>query len=507
MNYMKRNIVFSTTRQWNPGDEIILKGIINIMKRMGLVFNSIIFNRNPDIRTCYGASHQMQIAYEENVHLIKDSMLDNSVKPWTSYDYVDAIVFAGTPEWRNQRTKELFLKAIEYRLPVYLIGIDSDCVLDDMAVDSVLHKAKFVSVRNEDVLKSYTECGVSAKYLPCPSIFCSDWHKSIDNIRTVGLIYRGSRKEVTVYNGWNDLYYHQEIIEYRYLIRKYPDISFRIICHYVDEVPLAMRDFPDIEIDYSYDAIDYLEIYGNCDYVIGSRIHGIGIAASLCIPAHSISYDQRGGTLKGFMPSGIINNFKNLENALEYARNNIVSLNRAMIDKKKLLQREYDKLVNIFDFEKVNYEYPYRRLHAEYDEKTFKECIGRANAYAEEIITIKKIKTVLVHIKKLIFDKNVAIRGAGEHTKHLLQYLDGVRSLYIVDDNVKTLCGFTVMPNEKLNNIDVDYVIISSFVYCDEMETDLIKRGMGDKLISIYKMYSETFSSSLNKEFYKYFDA
>ena len=45
------NIVFSTTRQFNPGDEFILYGIINIlhdvMKKKA--FNSIIYNRNPDI--------------------------------------------------------------------------------------------------------------------------------------------------------------------------------------------------------------------------------------------------------------------------------------------------------------------------------------------------------------------------------------------------------------------------------------------------------------------------
>lgn len=49
---MRKNILVSTTRQWNPGDEFILLGSLNIMKNiLGKDnINTIIFNRNPDIR-------------------------------------------------------------------------------------------------------------------------------------------------------------------------------------------------------------------------------------------------------------------------------------------------------------------------------------------------------------------------------------------------------------------------------------------------------------------------
>lgn len=46
-----KNILISTTRQWNPGDEFIMMGSLNIMKELyGNIINPIIFNRNPDIR-------------------------------------------------------------------------------------------------------------------------------------------------------------------------------------------------------------------------------------------------------------------------------------------------------------------------------------------------------------------------------------------------------------------------------------------------------------------------
>ena len=51
---MKKNIVFSTTRQWNPGDEFILMGCINLLKQLGVDFNVLIYNRNPQIQSVSG---------------------------------------------------------------------------------------------------------------------------------------------------------------------------------------------------------------------------------------------------------------------------------------------------------------------------------------------------------------------------------------------------------------------------------------------------------------------
>ena len=45
-----------------------------------------------------------------------------------------------------------------------------------------------------------------------------------------------------------------------------------------------------------------MDIYKECDLVIGSRIHGIGLATSLCIPSIPIGYDSRRGTFNGFYP-------------------------------------------------------------------------------------------------------------------------------------------------------------------------------------------------------------
>ena len=43
------DILLSTTRQSNPGDEFILYGVENIFHEMGLSFNPIIYNRNLEL--------------------------------------------------------------------------------------------------------------------------------------------------------------------------------------------------------------------------------------------------------------------------------------------------------------------------------------------------------------------------------------------------------------------------------------------------------------------------
>ncbi|WP_346064503.1 hypothetical protein, partial [Lacrimispora amygdalina] len=78
-----------------------------------------------------------------------------------------------------------------------------------------------------------------------------------------------------------------------------------LVCHYIDEIPLAKRDFPGAKVLYSYKAEDYVDIYHDFDMVIGPRVHGIGCAASLLIPGIAILHDARGETCQGFLAESI----------------------------------------------------------------------------------------------------------------------------------------------------------------------------------------------------------
>lgn len=57
-----KNVVLSTTRQWNPGDEFILLGIINLLREVIGEFNPVIFNRSPEVRPTASYLNPMRTA-------------------------------------------------------------------------------------------------------------------------------------------------------------------------------------------------------------------------------------------------------------------------------------------------------------------------------------------------------------------------------------------------------------------------------------------------------------
>ena len=504
---MKKNIVFSTTRQWNPGDEIILKGIINLLKSLKVEFNPIIFNRNPDIRSAcsmlqYGKKADLD---NEQWHYVKSSMLDNSIKQWTDYTYIDAIIFAGTPEWLGTRNRELYINAIKYHIPVYFIGIDSAYRNLEVTISSVLKKAKFLSVRNHEIEQSFNSKGIYPYYLPCPSIFASETEKEISKVECIGLIYRGLYRDVTLRNGWSQEEYTYQNELFREVIKKYKsERKVIIICHYIDELHYAQRDFPEEDIRYSYDSADYMEIYKECDIVIGSRIHGIGIATSLGIPSIPIKYDSRGGTIDGFYPdSKLFENLKGL-NALEECFSHIKEMNRELIKhKKETLEKYKTLLADVMDFEKVKYDYNLIQIGGDNVEEVSQElCKLDKTIYNQRLSSF--IQTALKYVNDTIEGKRVVIKGGGSHTVELLKYLtSGVDIVCIVDKDRSSFGEYPVVRNDEIKNLDFDYVLISSHAFEHEMIEEMNALGLSDKVISLYRIIEDSFGK-INREFYNF---
>ena len=79
------------------------------------------------------------------------------------------------------------------------------------------------------------------------------------------------------------------------MIEKY---DCELVCHYIEELDYINEDFPGVVYNYSYDSSSYFSIYGKFDMVIGCRVHGIGISASLGIPGVAINHSIRSDTVK-----------------------------------------------------------------------------------------------------------------------------------------------------------------------------------------------------------------
>ena len=58
-----KNIIYSATRQWNPGDEFILMGVESLIQEVFGSHNSILYNRNPQIRPDFSSIKRKKYPY------------------------------------------------------------------------------------------------------------------------------------------------------------------------------------------------------------------------------------------------------------------------------------------------------------------------------------------------------------------------------------------------------------------------------------------------------------
>jgi polysaccharide pyruvyl transferase WcaK-like protein len=120
-----------------------------------------------------------------------------------------------------------------------------------------------------------------------------------------------------------------------------------LVCHYIDEVPEAQKEFPNSTIHYHYDAKEYFALYKSFDLVVGHRVHGIGLAASSGIPGILISHDLRGDTGIGFKAAifSVDSSVKDILDEIEKLKNSATEKNQALIDHKRKTFDEYISLV------------------------------------------------------------------------------------------------------------------------------------------------------------------
>ncbi|MFH7585824.1 polysaccharide pyruvyl transferase family protein [Oceanimonas smirnovii] len=299
---MTMNIVFSTTRQWNPGDEFILMGCMNLLSEHMGDFNPIIFNRNPQTRR----ARKVDIIKMIDNKLGKDfieKFLDNSVKDRAPMDYADMVVFAGSPEWRGRRTRKLYDSILEFNLPTVFLGIGTSGPFSfndehfSPEEQKVFREAQLITTRDKNTLEGLQP--LKAQHLPCPALFSSKRTKIVKNVKRIALMY-GTNSAVASNNVSEKTYQYMMEVYNRILADFGAEYEIEFVSHYIDELSPFKRDFPNQPVRYSYDAKDYLDVYDRYDLVIGYRVHGIGISASLGIPGIMLSHDERSVTVKGF---------------------------------------------------------------------------------------------------------------------------------------------------------------------------------------------------------------
>tara|TARA_Y100000310_G_C20530950_1_gene738411 strand:- start:121 stop:1062 length:942 start_codon:yes stop_codon:yes gene_type:complete len=259
------NIVFSSTKQWNPGDELILQGVRNLLGE----HTFIIFNRHPHL-----------------THINKDPWQpvdrtgDNSYYSGMGDDIIDYVVFGGSPEYHTFFNNDLYNLIEKKNIPFSYIGVGGF-----PHWPRPYEKAEVAIVR--DSLAANIPDSIIA---PCPSIY---------SVKELDLKPR-EKKEKIVFCFQSGLKYicspeedvHQSAIDF---IEKYKP---KVCCHsYPDYVDAYQRGW---DVFYSSRMEDYFDFYSQFDMVVGTRIHGAGWGANYGIPSITIAHDERIETAQNF---------------------------------------------------------------------------------------------------------------------------------------------------------------------------------------------------------------
>lgn len=280
------NILFTTTKQWNVGDEFILKGIRNLLTTRIPRHTLLPWNRSPAIRP-------------------GNSFLDNSFDELRhSFAAVDYTVFAGSPEWSGPRVEPLLNLIVKSNRRCSFLGIGSSSPTFkySRALRRVLQEhTDVVTCRDQsthDLLKDLIEPS-RLFLLPCPSIFYSTRFLPRDQIRILGLNYQATATK------WHKIPSSEHALIVKLFQGLAEHFDVRILCNYIDDIVAASELFPREWLRYSPDQADFQEFYAEMDVVIGTRVHGCMGGLSNGLPAWLVNHSKnlrRKGVLEQMPP-------------------------------------------------------------------------------------------------------------------------------------------------------------------------------------------------------------
>lgn len=253
------NILASTTRQWNPGDEFILFGVQRLWQQVHGPCNWMIYDRNPDLHG-------------------KANVLGNSWRG-ESLKGIDVIIIAGSPEWCGAPLARLFQATREAGKPVIFIGIGAgDYSIGFSELDqAVLRSSPLIVCRDKYAAREMRKIGCNPHVLPCPALFASEIGRTPTEVQRIGMTIQCPN---VANQKIGQPLFEQTIELYHRLKRQY---AVELIAHYKDEYLWALGE--GLPIQYSFDARDYADIYAGYDAVVSSRVHGAILAAGIGIPS------------------------------------------------------------------------------------------------------------------------------------------------------------------------------------------------------------------------------
>lgn len=283
------NVLFSTTRQWNPGDEFILFGVRRILGSLNWNYNPVVYNRHPGI-------NPPPLVYQGRFKKpARRRTFDNSFA-FQSSSALDYVIFAGSPEWYQGRRIDPLLRFIldhDLRCAFLGVGMHRVRTITPLLQKVIETSTDSIIVRDDNALDAVLDYFPEAIRLSCPALFSARSATTRSSKHTIGIVLQAPSSSLhgIPHHLTNALIGAAGKLQDRYEIR--------FIAHYIDDFIFA-RKVGLTPVFYSGFAEDFAEFFAPCDAVISTRVHGCGMASSLGIPNALIRHDGRAETVTGF---------------------------------------------------------------------------------------------------------------------------------------------------------------------------------------------------------------
>ncbi len=292
-------ILFSTTKNFNPGDEVILMGIERLLATSNIHYEKLIYDRNP--------SNKQQ----------RKEALTNITS-----NIPDYIIFAGTPEWCSEfpnitdlingpYTARFFSRSLRLRqtdrsndpLLSYILKQQIHCAMLGVGSSkppTPTHKIKRILNELADVFvvrdPQTQDCfsDFKSQLAPCPALFCSDTTTPRSHLNKIGITLQAPHTNLIQMDKSG---FDYAINCFRDIVKYYKN-HVEMICHTTKDADYFRVIFPDVIINTLTDGASLVEIYSHYDAILSTRLHGCVAACSLGIPTFQLWHGLRMSTLK-----------------------------------------------------------------------------------------------------------------------------------------------------------------------------------------------------------------
>ncbi|SED05454.1 Polysaccharide pyruvyl transferase [Burkholderia sp. WP9] len=270
----RMNILISSSRQWNPGDEFIRKGVERLLGDiLGPNHNWLLWNRNPDLFMDRWTDGRMRTDFLTN------SMRDPAL------DVVDLVVFAGTPEWFGQPVERIYRSLLtQPRVPVLVLGAGSGAAMPQLAPHEVevLDRGNvFICTRSVDLAECLNAQLSTPKAvpLPCPAFYSVGEPGVLPDRHRVGVIVQSS--------GTPNQNVGEELVQtlISALRAAQGKIDLDIVSLYIDEHMRFSRLGLEHACVYSYEPDHLLAQISGYSTIISTRLHGAIAGLSAGVPS------------------------------------------------------------------------------------------------------------------------------------------------------------------------------------------------------------------------------